>query len=344
MPDPIIKDNSKTFNNSGNSKELSELDRLYLSKSEEDLLNFYSHFPTSEELISWMKSRPKAEPNIVHVKGDRGDVAVVIPTISASSEFATECRGIFKSFHIIFVESGESNPFFSFSHNCNVGFKYAIESLSPSWVVYSNDDMFRIDPPDQLFAELKRAESSGSDVLFAGFPSYYHSYVSRFMEPRDEYRIALKIIENTHLIVSRMIGGKMEVRKMLLEKLDIRYTPVWEGKSRLADKLSRKLERIEIAQVINTGSFGILSAELIRKKKGEIYDENFLMFGSEDIDLSIMIEKEKIPYSFIDYKIGDLVGMSTGEGFQKYLRYLANYAYLNFKHPITTIRGLRMEY
>ncbi len=312
--------------------ELSDVrNNLYLSDNEHEILKFYDSFGSVTDLVSWMRNRPKSVANIVRVKGKTDDIAVVIPTISANGDFAKTCLKIFDGFELIFVESGPGDRYFNFAHNCNVGFKYVLDNLSPSWIVYSNDDMYSIDPPLTLEKELWKIGGNTS-VVFAGMSAHYHSYVSRFLHP-----------SYTHYILSRIIGGSMRITADIQRKFNIDYLPVWSGNASLKGKISGKILQREVASVINSGSFGIFNYEYVKKVSGNVYDDTFLS-GLEDIDLSVRIASEGTVYSFINYRIGDLVGMSSSGGVVRYLKNMANYAYLNAKHPLSSVRGMHMSF
>ncbi|MHB8396224.1 MAG: hypothetical protein ACYDAZ_04935 [Thermoplasmataceae archaeon] len=306
------------------------LNDLYLSSDRNDLMKFYNSFSSAHDLVRWMQERPKGESNIVYVKGENHNVAVVIPTVSISREFAKGCLEIFKGFDLVFVESGAGNRHFNFSHNCNVGFRYVIGNLSPSWIVYTNDDMYRVDPPSVLEHELAMIRGDPS-VILAGFQSHYHSYISRFLSP-----------SRTHSAMAAIVRGSMRTMSRLQYRFAIKYLPVWDHNASISGRLSRAVLQREIASVINTGSFGIFSFDFVKKLSGKVYDETFLT-GLEDIDLSIRIAKEKIPYGFIDYRIGDYVGMSSSSGGLRYLKNMANYACLNLKHPKESVTGIKMN-
>ncbi len=304
---------------------------LYLSERKQDLLRFYDSFASASDLVAWMRNRPRGESNILRVSGENDDIVVVIPTMSVNNNFAKTCLKIFKGFELIFVESGVGNRYFNFAHNCNVGFRYVLDNLNPSWIVYSNDDMYSIDSPKTLENELGNIRGEPS-IVFAGLNSHYHSYVSRFLQP-----------SYAHYLMSRIIGGSMRVSVDLQRKFGIDYLPVWDGKVDLKTKLSRKILQRKIASVINSGSFGIFNYGYVRKVSGNVYDDTFIT-GLEDIDLSIRAAKEGIAYSFINYQIGDRVGQSSPSGISRYLKNMANYAYLNAKHPLKSISGLQMSF
>ena len=128
-------------------EELDELNRLFTSKNVDDVIKFYDHFDTPEQLIEWMKNRPGAPMKIYEVEGDK-DIVIVIPTANHEGEFAKNCaNNIFKGQQIVFVES--NGPFFNYARSCNYGLKYALR-YKPSWVVISNDDITKIDPMSLL--------------------------------------------------------------------------------------------------------------------------------------------------------------------------------------------------
>ena len=114
---------------------------LFTSNDPEKIIEFYNGFHNRDQLIQWMKERPKGASYIHEVEGNK-DIIVVIPTADFNGKYARTCREeIFKGLHMVFVESGENpDPYFNYAHNCNVGIKRAME-YNPKWVVVSNDDM-----------------------------------------------------------------------------------------------------------------------------------------------------------------------------------------------------------
>ena len=87
------------------SEELDELNRLFTSKNVEDVIKFYDHFDTAEQLIEWMKNRPSAPMKIYEVEGEK-DIVVVIPTANHEGELAKNCaNNIFKG-----QQNYEQNP------------------------------------------------------------------------------------------------------------------------------------------------------------------------------------------------------------------------------------------
>ena len=120
------------------------------------IIEFYNGFENRDQLIRWMKERPRGIANIHEVEGDK-DIIVVIPTADFNGKYAKECRdNIFKGLHIVFVESAEiPDPYFNGAHNVNVGIRKAM-GYNPKWVVFSGDDMYKIDEVTKLINVLSK--------------------------------------------------------------------------------------------------------------------------------------------------------------------------------------------
>ena len=138
------------------------------------IIEFYDGFENRDQLIQWMKERPKGTATIIEVDGHK-EIIVVIPTSDFNGKYAKECReNIFKGLHMVFVESGGKEDFyFNYAHNCNMGIKKAIE-YNPKWVVVSNDDMEKIDEVGTLMKELRANDPKTLKALLAQ-PSKQHS-------------------------------------------------------------------------------------------------------------------------------------------------------------------------
>jgi len=154
----------------------------FLSSNPKDIIHFYEGFENREELIDWMKERPKGSCEIMEVEGEK-EIIVVIPTADFKGEYAKRCREeIFTGLHIIFVVSGKGNNYFNYAHNCNVGIKKALE-YNPQWIVVSNDDMYKIDDVSKLVKELRQVDGKVVDVVFTN-ESVYHSIPASFGKQR----------------------------------------------------------------------------------------------------------------------------------------------------------------
>ena len=81
---------------------------------------------------------------------------------------------------------------------------------------------------------------------------------------------------------------------------------------------------------INHESFGIFSTEYLRSLDFNLFDETFINAG-EDVDISLKLSFAKERSAIVDYKIGNYIGMSFGNGIQRGLRTHAGRIYLNYK-------------
>jgi hypothetical protein len=89
-----------------------------MSNDPGDILRFYDFFESRDQLIKWMRERPKGNYRIVEFNKENNDIIVVIPTMDVNVKLAKTCREeIFKGLHIIFVESGVGNYYFNYAYN-----------------------------------------------------------------------------------------------------------------------------------------------------------------------------------------------------------------------------------
>ena len=151
----------------------------FTSEDSDKIIEFYKGFDNREQLINWMRERPKGSSTIHEVEGEK-DIVIVITTADFDGKYAIDCRkSIFKGLHIIFVESGGRGDFyFNYAHNCNVGIRKAME-YNPKWVVVSNDDVYKIDDISILQKQLEFVNDKKIDTVFTE-PSIYHSHPVRF--------------------------------------------------------------------------------------------------------------------------------------------------------------------
>lgn len=284
----------------------------FTSENPDKIIDFYDSFRNRDDLIEWMKERPKGVANIYEVDGDK-EIIVVIPTADFNGKYAKECReNIFRGLHIIFVESGGRGDFyFNIAHNVNLGVKKAME-YDPKWVVFSGDDMYKIDKVMTLKEQLRTLNNEAVDVVFTK-PSNYHSAPERMAEKN--------ILFDLFYGITNEDAGREIIK--LSKKYDIKYflCPASGIFSRLFKK------GYEFAEI---QSFGIFSAEWVRKVNCNILDETFINAG-EDTDLSLRFSLDRSRVAFIDYRIGGIIGGTLGIGVERGLRSIAGLCYLNFK-------------
>lgn len=281
----------------------------FTSDDPKKIIEFYNGFENRDQLILWMKERPKGVANIHEVDGDK-EIIVVIPTADFNGKYARECReNIFKGLHMIFVESGEvPDPYFNYAHNCNVGIKKAME-YNPKWVVLSNDDVYGISELEILKRELSSRDPSEIYVLFAKEMPYITQH-SKLAERRLIFKIILGFatrnfkwnkLEKKFKI--RLIGAPTKGLISLLYKKGQEFT--------------------------NFIAFSILSINACKKLSGNVFDEIFIN-GAEDTELSIKANTEYVS-EIIDFKIGAYKGKTIGNGKIRRFKEMPSNAYLNYK-------------
>jgi hypothetical protein len=286
----------------------------FTSDDPNKIIEFYSGFENREQLLQWMRERPKGVAKIHEIDGDK-DIIVVIPTSDFNGKFAKECReNIFKGLYIVFVESGGRGDFyFNFAHNVNVGIKKAME-YNPKWIIVSNDDMCKIDVVSILIEKLKMLDNRNINVVFTK-PSNYHSHIVRLAKPNLLFYLYLYISNKNFSI--KLLGVTRT------NDLKVTYDQVpYDSK---ISYLFKKGYRF-----INYESFGIFSSNYIKSFNCELLDETFINAG-EDVDLSLKLSLNPEKTATIDYKIGNYIGGTLGNGTQRALRTHAGRIYLNYK-------------
>jgi hypothetical protein len=290
----------------------------FTSEDPNNIIEFYNSFESRDQLIQWMRERPKGVANIHEVEGDR-DIIVVIPTADFNGKYAKECRdNIFKGLHMVFVESGGRGDFyFNIAHNVNVGIRKAME-YNPKWVIVSNDDMAKIDDVNKLRIQLHMVPEN-TDVIYADSPEHRFSARSYLGIPTIFY-LFLNIFRRKFRLLNK-------IRKSILPKIEI----ISEFDTGLG--IIKKIVKLFLIRPIknsqeflNIGSFGIFSNRFILNMKGSLFDETYINIV-EDIDLSYRIFFGKMRTYEIKYRIGDLVGRSFGVGEDRFLRGITGKVY-----------------
>jgi len=286
---------------------------LFMSSDPKKIIEFYDGFENRDELIEWMKERPKGASYIHEVEGDK-DIIVVIPTADFNGKYAVNCReNIFKGLHMIFVESGEiPDLYFNGAHNVNIGIKKAME-YSPKWIVFSNDDMVKEDPIERLSSALLKLNNEEEIIVHTLKSGKYHSL---------DVSISTRTIRRK---IAHCMMGKLERIRMNLEsRFDVKYIV---GSSR---GFYRFLYR-SILKFKYSGSFTIMSSALIKRMNGIFFDETFIN-GAEDIDIALLLKQKGTKIEYVDYKIGDIIGGTVGPwDIVRRTRDLVNTCYLNTK-------------
>ena len=293
------------------SDGLDELNKLFTSKSPEDVLQFYNHFGNAEQLISWMKNRPTAPMKIYEHKGEK-DIVVVIPTTDHNGKLANNCKEIFKGLQIIFVES--SGPFFNYGRSCNFALKHAL-NYNPKWIILSNDDVYKIDEISNLVMELLKLTNKNYDTVFINSdPDNYHSGISYIIRSGFLDKVILPGI-------NQFFKKRMRLRKKY--KIIYGVSGLKTIKSRLRLLLSNKLVKFT-----NIGDFSIFSSDFVQKNGSKIFDEVFIN-SYEDVYLSIFLNKNKKSFK-VAFNLGSHVSSSLGSSKSNALRNIASSVYFNY--------------
>ena len=292
----------------------------FTSEDPNKIIEFYNGFKTRDQLIQWMKERPKGVATINEVEGEK-DVIVVIPTADFSGKYAMDCKEkIFKGLHIIFVESGGRGDFyFNFSHNVNVGIKKAME-YNPQWIVFSADDRYKIDDISKLICELESSE--GLPVLI--YPNFFpKSSFSHYVGKLNTMGRAIRYIL-THMPILRK---RISIyRTILLEKFSVDYNFALPGKlnNMLLTSHNRRYYYGDIEVFI-------LPRSLTERIGNELQFDDTFINGMEDHDVLLRLSLLKIPYKIINYGIGLNYNSTLGVSVARYLRDAIDFAYFSYK-------------
>jgi hypothetical protein len=269
---------------------------LFTSNDPKKIMEFYDGFDNRDQLIQWMKERPKGVSYIHEVEGDK-DIIVVIPTADFNGKYARECRdNIFKGLHMVFMESGGKGDFyFNLAHNCNVGIKKAMD-YNPKWVVFSGDDMYKIDDVEKLQERLNKLNNLSVDAVFT-IPGRYHSTPSILGIPKNIFFQTMKNFSG----FSKYANITYTTLKNLRRFNDVIYIPRINFKINMINKFSNSIFLRTVKHFVNTLSFGIFSSEFIKFCEGKLYDEVYIN-EMEDTDLSIRLSNSSKKSVTIDFK------------------------------------------
>ena len=286
---------------------------LFMSNDFEDVIRFYDSFQNRDDLIQWMKERPRGATYIHEVEGNK-DIVVVIPTADFNGRYAEECRkNIFNGLHIIFIESGEiPDPYFNYAHSCNAGVKKALE-YDPKWIVISNDDMYKIDDVEVLRSGLMKLDEKKYDFtvppLKGGQP--LELSMGRKKLTYDFYRV----------FKDRPIGH-------LYNKFNIRYFYIVNSIKRSAFVF----EKVTGTTFVSFRAFIIFSAVYLRNEMGGNPFDDVYINEHEDLDLSFRLFLNRARTFSIRYRVGARKGSSLGMTKQRGFRQICGRAYFNFKY------------
>ena len=288
-----------------------KLEALFSSQDPIDVLRFYSSITGIEELVSFASRRPEAEINIT-IKRERkssGGVSVVVPTPTLGSQRVVDTLRIYDPLEVILVES--SGPYFNYSRSMNRGIEKAVE-LDADWIILSNDDLFKVDPIENLVHYL---ENESSEVVMAA-PGYiqnvwYHT-TSVFLSKarRRQNNQAMRKFQTKYNILADYPVIKNGLH-YYLQLLYYRYLKLQSS----------------IVSFYNFGDFCVLGSKIARKHN---FDEAF-QNRVEDIDLSLRLKTSGAKVKVSPFRIGSRIRSTIGKSETDNLRFLLNSIYFSHK-------------
>ncbi len=288
-----------------------DINSLYVSNDFNDVIKFYNYFANKSSIIDWMKNRPKMKPNLIEYFSNTDDYAiVVIPTINSNGRWAGIDKKIFKNLHIIFAENKNQKPnkYFNYAFSVNTAIKRALE-YNPTWIIISNDDMFKVDSISQLIKELRNSENY--DSLF--FPKS-ETYSDNVVMAKAEFQ---------NLI--RQFFYWRKSYKNIINKFKIKFEILNFKEHGFIYKHFIYRQVIKIPH--HQGNFIVLNSKFINSidSKGKVFDETFIN-GHEDTWLSYKY-LQNCNFKLSNFNIGRYIGSSLGNGVTRAFREIANEIY-----------------
>lgn len=297
----------------------------FTSDDPNKIIEFYNGFENRDQLIQWMKERPHGVAYIHEVDGNK-NVIVVIPTSDYNGKYAKECRdNIFKGLHMVFVESGgRGDYYFNSAHNINIGIKIAME-YNPKWIVYSGDDMIKIDSIFKLVKELENLNNRDVDAVFT-LPGQYHSAPMFLGKPKFLFPITLGILKK----ISERFTYVEKTYFQLKRFNDQVFFPRYKYSSGFTYKIVNFIFFKKIESFTNFLSFGIFSSCFIERTGGKLFDETYIN-EDDDTDLSIRIKHMAHATAVVDFRINEYIGSSLGVGGTRTARVIPGWTYFSYK-------------
>ena len=294
-------------------RKMTEIDKLFESKVLEKALAFYDHFNNANELLEWLKNRPKARTKI-YTNAGSPEITVVIPTKDHNGGLSKNCKRIYRNMRIVFVESRGEH--FNLSHSYNVGIRNAMR-YNPKWIILSNDDVYKIDVLPDLAKKLFDISNHRVDVI--GLEQDMKRFSRIFLLAKT--RLPLKLWRH-------LKGGDKKIYQIGLDKFNVDYEPIYSNLiARILNPFLRK-DTIRFIPGTRFTFFTILSSDFVKKNGPCIFDELY-PHDREDEDLQLRITRERC--RSIDFKIGHYRGRSLGLAGQRRLSKLISLFYLNYK-------------
>ncbi len=333
---------------------ISDIEDYYYSDNPHYVLRFYSKFNSVEELVNWMKTRPRAPISIHEVEGST-DVIVVIPTANINNNYVKGDLEMYKGLHMIFCES--SGKYFNYATSVNTCVKEATK-YNPEWVIFSNDDVYKVDESDVLKKELEKIDyKDPNTVLPTGRNYKFKQSEIRVLKPTiiKGYRNCLfgglsllkgklsgRYPKNSDTSLIWFLARTQIYYNNLLRKFNLPFLDLRVASTDTASYRVRYLMEKTLGEYINNfyikkfGDFGGFSRGYLNKFGTNIFDETFIN-GVENYDLSLQLLWKKIPINIINYRKGSYKGRSLGlglnnKGVSRTIRGFSNFIYMAYKN------------
>jgi hypothetical protein len=196
---------------------------------------------------------------------------------------------------------------------------------NPKWIIVSNDDMYKIDEVERLQERLNKLNNLSVDTVFT-IPGRYHSTPSILGIPKNIFFQTMKISSR----FSKNANITYTTLKILRRFNDVIYIPRNNFKTNVINKFLNSIFLRPVKHFVNSLSFGIFSSEFIKVCEGELFDEVYIN-ESEDTDLSFRLSNSSRKSVTIDFKIGEYVGSTLGNGLVRRLRTVPGFSYFSYK-------------
>ena len=291
----------------------------FTSENPDKIIEFYDSFNNMDDLIEWMKERPRGAANIYEVEGDK-EIILVIPTADFNGKYARECReNIFRGLHMIFVESGGMEDFyFNYAHNFNVGIKEALKHNS-KWVVLSADDKYKIDDSQVLLNELRKRTDFQTVLFPFFFPKCSFEHIFRKLNLLG--KIIRTVLSQGYL--SKVSSNFAKISILAKFKVEINFGfPTY---------ISNKFTTRVIRRYYGDIEMIIFPSNALKNDNNVAYfDENYIN-GMEDHDLLMRLSLSDFLIDRIGFKIGLYYNSTLGRSEARKFRQLIGPIYFQKK-------------
>jgi hypothetical protein len=196
---------------------------------------------------------------------------------------------------------------------------------NPKWIVFSGDDMIKVDNVSKLIQALQKIDHMNVDVVFT-HPSHYHSTPMSLCKPNLLFLIALGVLK----IFSKRFSYIEKIHYQLKRFNKKLFFPRYEYCLTLTYKIVNFIFFKRIENFTNTLSFGIFSSNFLRKSNNNLFDDIYIN-EMDDTDLSISIKHRQYNTAVVDFNIREYIGSSLGRGGVRTLRVVPSWTFFSYK-------------